>query len=84
MERFAFLDTGAAGVAESYDAGSKLVGSTLEAKTGACGGLEEECCDDLVAENTLLRILLKSLGYVQYLDVFFFREVGDGDEVASF
>ena len=84
VERFTFLNTGATGVAEADDAGSELVGCALKAQAGTGRGFKEKGCDNFVAENTLLGVFFKTFGYVQHLDIFFFREVGDGDEVASF
>ena len=84
VERFTFLYAGAAGVAEPDDACTKLVGCTLEAEPCARGGLEEEGGNYFVAENALLGVLFESFGNIQHLDVFFFAEVGDGNEVASF
>ena len=84
MEGFAFLNAGAAGVAEADDAGTELVGSTFETQTGSGGGFEEKSGYHFVAKNALLGILFKVFGNVQHLDIFFFGEVGDGDEVSSF
>ena len=72
VERFAFLHAGATGVAEADDAGTKLVGCALKAQSGAGGGLEEKCCDDFVAKNTLLGVLLKTFGNVQHFDILLF------------
>ena len=84
VERFAFLYTCSAWVAESNDTCTELVGGAFKTQSCTGGRLEEEGGDDFVAKNALLGVLLKSFGNIQHLDVFFFSKVGDGNKIASF
>ena len=84
VERFAFLDAGAAGVGEADDASTELVGGALEAQARTRGGFKEKSSHHLVGQDWLLRFFLKFLSDVEYLDVLLFAEVCNGNQIPSF
>lgn len=84
FESFALSYAAVGSIGKSDDAGSEPIGRAFETQAGTGGGLKEQGGYHLVLENALLRILFKTFGHVQNMQLFFFGEVGNRDEVFVF